>query len=165
MEEQKVKTEPVKTQRRIALSTDEMRLYLESQGVICNKANNIFVENLYNAVRVMSFSPDKKISVVITQSQATLLILDMTKIVDMIMGRIGQRIRRFDVVGEYKVSIESIQQTLNKYIYYNHKFDEVNDLFVEIIEEVIKDKLIDSRRLPYSIKRRLKALEIAKRIY
>ena len=39
MEEQKVKTEPVKTQRRIALSTDEMRLYLESQGVICNKAN------------------------------------------------------------------------------------------------------------------------------
>ena len=154
--------EQVKTQRRIALSADEMRSYLETKGVICNTTNHVFVENLYNAVRVMSFSPDKKISVVITQSQATLLILDMTKIVDMIMGRIGQRIRRFDVVGEYKISIESIQQTLNKYIYYNHKFEELGNFSSKILEEAINDKLIDSRRLPYSIKRRLKALEIAK---
>lgn len=159
MEEQKVKTEPVKTQRRIALSTDEMRLYLESKGVVCNTANNIFVENLYNAVKIMSFAPDKKSGLITTQSQVTLPILDMAKTVDMIMGRIGQRIRGFDIVGGYKVSMQSMQEALNRHIYFNHKFDEVNDLFVEIIEEAIKDKFVDPRKLPYSIKRKLKVIE------
>jgi hypothetical protein len=73
-----------KQQKRKNLSLADKLKYLEKQDITCTNTNEVFVNNLYNAVIKMNKMPDMQIATVFTNSQTTIRLMSIATIVDTI---------------------------------------------------------------------------------
>lgn len=124
-----------KQQKRRNLSIADKQKYLEKQGITCTNTNEVFVNNLYNAVIKMNKMPDMQIATVFTNSQTTIRLMNIATIVDTMMNSMNRRIRGFDTVGGFRTDIDRTVKTLEDHKYFTSKIDELTQLFEDIIDE------------------------------
>ena len=124
-----------KQQKRKNLSIADKQKYLEKQGITCTNTNEVFVNNLYNAVIKMNKMPDMQIATVFTNSQTTIRLMNIATIVDTMMNSMNRRIRGFDTVGGFRTDIDRTVKTLEDHKYFTSKIDELTQLFEDIIDE------------------------------
>lgn len=124
-----------KQQKRRNLSIADKQKYLEKQGITCTNTNDVFVNNLYNAVIKMNKMPDMQIATVFTNSQTTIRLMNIATIVDTMMNSMNRRIRGFDTVGGFRTDIDRTVKTLEDHKYFTSKIDELTQLFEDIIDE------------------------------
>jgi hypothetical protein len=124
-----------KQQKRKNLSLADKQKYLEKQGITCTNTNEVFVNNLYNAVIKMNKMPDMQIATVFTNSQTTIRLMNIATIVDTMMNSMNRRIRGFDTVGGFRTDIDRTVKTLEDHKYFSSKIDELTQLFEDIIDE------------------------------
>lgn len=124
-----------KQQKRRNLSIADKQRYLEKQGITCTNTNEVFVNNLYNAVIKMNKMPDMQIATVFTNSQTTIRLMNIATIVDTMMNSMNRRIRGFDTVGGFRTDIDRTVKTLEDHKYFTSKIDELTQLFEDIIDE------------------------------
>lgn len=124
-----------KQQKRRNLSLADKQKYLEKQGITCTNTNEVFVNNLYNAVIKMNKMPDMQIATVFTNSQTTIRLMNIATIVDTMMNSMNRRIRGFDTVGGFRTDIDRTVKTLEDHKYFTSKIDELTQLFEDIIDE------------------------------
>jgi Ni,Fe-hydrogenase III large subunit len=124
-----------KQQKRKNLSLADKVKYLEKQGITCTNTNEVFVNNLYNAVIKMNKMPDMQIATVFTNSQTTIRLMNIATIVDTMMNSMNRRIRGFDTVGGFRTDIDRTVKTLEDHKYFSSKIDELSEEFEKIIDE------------------------------
>ena len=124
-----------KQQKRKNLSLADKVKYLEKQGITCTNTNEVFVNNLYNAVIKMNKMPDMQIATVFTNSQTTIRLMNIATIVDTMMNSMNRRIRGFDTVGGFRTDIVRTVKTLEDHKYFSSKIDELSEEFEKIIDE------------------------------
>ena len=124
-----------KQQKRRNLSIADKQKYLEKQGITCTNTNEVFVNNLYNAVIKMNKMPDMQIATVFTNSQTTIRLMNIATIVDTMMNSMNRRIRGFDTVGGFRTDIDRTVKTLEDHKYFSSKIDELSEEFEKIIDE------------------------------
>ncbi len=124
-----------KQQKRKNLSLADKLKYLEKQGITCTNTNEVFVNNLYNAVIKMNKMPDMQIATVFTNSQTTIRLMNIATIVDTMMNSMNRRIRGFDTVGGFRTDIDRTVKTLEDHKYFSSKIDELSEEFEKIIDE------------------------------
>ena len=124
-----------KQQKRKNLSLADKLKYLEKQGITCTNTNEVFVNNLYNAVIKMNKMPDMQIATVFTNSQTTIRLMNIATIVDTMMNSMNRRIRGFDTVGGFRTDIVRTVKTLEDHKYFSSKIDELSEEFEKIIDE------------------------------
>ena len=124
-----------KQQKRRNLSIADKQKYLEKQGITCTNTNEVFLNNLYNAVIKMNKMPDMQIATVFTNSQTTIRLMNIATIVDTMMNSMNRRIRGFDTVGGFRTDIDRTVKTLEDHKYFSSKIDELTQLFEDIIDE------------------------------
>ena len=124
-----------KQQKRRNLSLADKLKYLEKQGIACTNTNEVFVNNLYNAVIKMNKMPDMQIATVFTNSQTTIRLMNIATIVDTMMNSMNRRIRGFDTVGGFRTDIDRTVKTLEDHKYFSSKIDELSEEFEKIIDE------------------------------
>ena len=124
-----------KQQKRKNLSLADKVKYLEKQGITYTNTNEVFVNNLYNAVIKMNKMPDMQIATVFTNSQTTIRLMNIATIVDTMMNSMNRRIRGFDTVGGFRTDIDRTVKTLEDHKYFSSKIDELSEEFEKIIDE------------------------------
>ncbi len=124
-----------KQQKRKNLSLADKVKYLEKQGITYTNTNEVFVNNLYNAVIKMNKMPDMQIATVFTNSQTTIRLMNIATIVDTMMNSMNRRIRGFDTVGGFRTDIVRTVKTLEDHKYFSSKIDELSEEFEKIIDE------------------------------
>ena len=124
-----------KQQKRKNLSLADKLKYLEKQGITCTNTNEVFVNNLYNAVIKMNKMPDMQIATVFTNSQTTIRLMNIATIVDTMMNSMNRRIMGFDTVGGFRTDIDRTVKTLEDHKYFSSKIDELSEEFEKIIDE------------------------------
>ena len=124
-----------KQQKRKNLSLADKLKYLEKQDIACTNTNEVFVNNLYNAVIKMNKMPDMQIATVFTNSQTTIRLMNIATIVDTMMNSMNRRIRGFDTVGGFRTDIDRTVKTLEDHKYFSSKIDELSEEFEKIIDE------------------------------
>ena len=124
-----------KQQKRKNLSLADKLKYLEKQGITYTNTNEVFVNNLYNAVIKMNKMPDMQIATVFTNSQTTIRLMNIATIVDTMMNSMNRRIRGFDTVGGFRTDIDRTVKTLEDHKYFSSKIDELSEEFEKIIDE------------------------------
>ena len=124
-----------KQQKRKNLSLVDKLKYLEKQDIACTNTNEVFVNNLYNAVIKMNKMPDMQIATVFTNSQTTIRLMNIATIVDTMMNSMNRRIRGFDTVGGFRTDIDRTVKTLEDHKYFSSKIDELSEEFEKIIDE------------------------------
>ena len=124
-----------KQQKRKNLSLADKLKYLEKQGITCTNTNEVFVNNLYNAVIKMNKMPDMQIATVFTNSQTTIRLMNIATIVDTMMNSMNRRIRGFDTVGGFRTDIDRTVKTLEDHKYFSSKIDELSKKNKKIIDE------------------------------
>ena len=124
-----------KQQKRKNLSLADKVKYLEKQGISYTNTNEVFVNNLYNAVIKMNKMPDMQIATVFTNSQTTIRLMNIATIVDTMMNSMNRRIRGFDTVGGFRTDIDRTVKTLEDHKYFSSKIDELSEEFEKIIDE------------------------------
>ena len=124
-----------KQQKRKNLSLADKLKYLEKQGITRTNTNEVFVNNLYNAVIKMNKMPDMQIATVFTNSQTTIRLMNIATIVDTMMNSMNRRIRGFDTVGGFRTDIDRTVKTLEDHKYFSSKIDELSEEFEKIIDE------------------------------
>ena len=124
-----------KQQKRKNLSLVDKLKYLEKQDITCTNTNEVFVNNLYNAVIKMNKMPDMQIATVFTNSQTTIRLMNIATIVDTMMNSMNRRIRGFDTVGGFRTDIDRTVKTLEDHKYFSSKIDELSEEFEKIIDE------------------------------
>ena len=124
-----------KQQKRKNLSLADKLKYLEKQDITCTNTNEVFVNNLYNAVIKMNKMPDMQIATVFTNSQTTIRLMNIATIVDTMMNSMNRRIRGFDTVSGFRTDIDRTVKTLEDHKYFSSKIDELTQLFEDIIDE------------------------------
>ena len=124
-----------KQQKRKNLSLADKVKYLEKQGITYTNTNEVFVNNLYNAVIKMNKMPDMQIATVFTNSQTTIRLTNIATIVDTMMNSMNRRIRGFDTVGGFRTDIDRTVKTLEDHKYFSSKIDELSEEFEKIIDE------------------------------
>ena len=124
-----------KQQKRRNLSLADKLKYLEKQDITCTNTNEVFVNNLYNAVIKMNKMPDMQIATVFTNSQTTIRLMNIATIVDTMMNSMNRRIRGFDTVSGFRTDIDRTVKTLEDHKYFSSKIDELTQLFEDIIDE------------------------------
>ena len=124
-----------KQQKRKNLSLADKLKYLEKQGITCTNTNEVFVNNLHNAVIKMNKMPDMQIATVFTNSQTTIRLMNIATIVDTMMNSMNRRIMGFDTVGGFRTDIDRTVKTLEDHKYFSSKIDELSEEFEKIIDE------------------------------
>ena len=124
-----------KKQKRRNIYIEDKIKYLEKQDITCTNTNEVFVNNLYNAVIKMNKMPDMQIATVFTNSQTTIRLMNIATIVDTMMNAMNRRIRGFDTVGGFRTDIDRTVKTLEDHKYFTSKIDELTQLFEDIIDE------------------------------
>ena len=124
-----------KQQKRKNLSLADKLKYLEKQDITCTNTNEVFLNNLYNAVIKMNKMPDMQIATVFTNSQTTIRLMNIATIVDTMMNSMNRRIRGFDTVGGFRTDIDRTVKTLEDHKYFSSKIDELSEEFEKIIDE------------------------------